>query len=243
MRTLQDLYTGFLMFRENLKAPELDDSVLFLDYCRRNLHISNAQFFQDLFVLYVLNGKRGGYFVEFGACDGVAGSNSLILEKSFGWQGILAEPGRCWHDDLKKNRSCHIDLRCIWGVGGEVLSFNEVTRPGLAGLSTVDSYSLHDGHGHLRDFGNKYSVETISLNELLDLNAAPSDIDYISVDTEGSELSILKNFDFGRYNVKIFTVEHNYTDQRADIFSLMVSKGYRRCFESFSSVDDWYVKN
>ena len=61
MRTLQDLYTGFLMFRENLKAPELDDSVLFLDYCRRNLHISNAQFFQDLFVLgSVLSITYGG---------------------------------------------------------------------------------------------------------------------------------------------------------------------------------------
>lgn len=243
MDTMQDLYKGFLRFRQNLKVPELDDASRFMDYCRRNLHIANAQFFQDLFALYMLNDKRGGYFVEFGACDGRSGSNSLLLEKSFDWKGIVAEPGRCWHEDIQKNRGCHVDFRCVWDVSEQRLDFNEVTRPGLAGLSTVDSYSKHDGHGHLRDTGTVYSVETISLNDLLAFYQAPRKIDYMSVDTEGSELKILQAFDFDKYDVRIFTVEHNHTPQREEIHALLSQHGYRRCFEIFSAVDDWYVRD
>jgi uncharacterized protein YlxP (DUF503 family) len=65
----------------------------------------------------------------------------------------------------------------------------------------------------------------------------------MSVDTEGSELRILQAFDHEKYNVSVITVEHNHTPQRQEIEALMISRGYRRCFELFSAVDDWYVKN
>src|SRR5690348_3026809 len=46
---------------------------------------SASQFHQDLFVLLESNFKRNGYFVEFGAADGIYLSNSYLLEKGFGW--------------------------------------------------------------------------------------------------------------------------------------------------------------
>lgn len=243
MDTMQDLFKGFLRFRRNVESTEQDINTRFLDYCRRQLHLSSAQFFQDLFVLHTLGDKRNGYFVEFGACDGRSGSNSLMLEQQYDWNGIVAEPGRCWHEALKKNRHCNIDLRCVWDVSEQKLDFNEVTNPGLAGLSTVDSYTKHDGHGPLRGQGVVYSVDTISLNDLLMFHKAPQQIDYLSIDTEGSELRILQAFDFNRYDIKVITVEHNHTPQRQEIEALLTGKGFRRCFELFSAVDDWYVKD
>ena len=70
---------------------------------------SQAQLWQDLFVLHELDLKRDGYFVEFGATNGVSLSNTHLLEKRFGWKGILAEPARCWHAALEKNRSAAIE--------------------------------------------------------------------------------------------------------------------------------------
>ena len=39
-------------------------------------------------------------------------------------------------------------------------------------------------------------------------------VDYISIDTEGNEYEILKNFDFRKYKVNIFTVEHNFNSEK-----------------------------
>ena len=46
-----------------------------------NFYISKSQFSQDLFVLLALNFLKGGYYVEFGAADGIELSNTYILEK------------------------------------------------------------------------------------------------------------------------------------------------------------------
>ncbi len=73
-----------------------------------------SQLKQDLFVLSATDFKTGGYFVEFGATDGVTLSNSLMLERCYGWRGILAEPAKCWQAALRQNRTVAIDDRCVW---------------------------------------------------------------------------------------------------------------------------------
>ena len=201
---------------------------------------SKSQIEQDLFVLYELDDKRNGYFVEFGATNGVDLSNTHLLEKEFGWTGILAEPAKVWAEELVKNRSCHIDFDCVWSKSGETLEFNEVNA---AELSTINVFSNLDQHARTRERGFKYTVNTISLVDLLKKYNAPKDIDYLSIDTEGSEYDILSAFDFDSYNIKIITCEHNYTPMQEKIYELLTSKGYTRKFTECSYFDDWYVLN
>ncbi|MEO8560261.1 MAG: FkbM family methyltransferase, partial [Rhodospirillales bacterium] len=202
----QSLFTQLLSLREQSKQANVDAEVQFLSFCARNHLGSQAQFFQDLLVLYLLGPKRQGYFVEFGATDGMELSNSLLLERGFDWRGILAEPATCWHEALHKNRRAKIDQRCVWSHTGEQLTFNETPQ---AMLSTIDRFSDRDYAAESRTGGKKYMVETVSLNDLLAQHDCPSHIDYMSIDTEGSELSILSNFDFAKYDVGIMSVEHN----------------------------------
>lgn len=216
-----------------------DDAFRFVDYCRGKVHESSAQIFQDLFVLYQTGEKRRGFFVEFGAAGGIRLSNTHMLEKQFEWGGILSEPGRCWHDELRRSRGCIVDFRCVWDRSGEQLLFNEASQPEY---STIDAFSDADMHAPVRMSGKRYAVETVSLGDLLAQNGAPSRIDYLSLDTEGSELRILKAFDFDAFDVGLITVEHNFTAQRAEIHSLLTSKGFVRKFEALSVVDDWYFR-
>lgn len=218
---------------------ESENATFLLALNRELLSKSNSQIKQDLFVLSELNYKKNGFFVEFGACDGLIFSNSYLLEKEFGWKGILAEPAKCWHNQLKNNRNCWIETDCVWGVSDSFLTFNETDT---AELSTIDNFGLYGDHALSREKGNTYSVKTISLNDLLEKYNAPKEIDYLSIDTEGSELEILSNFDFSKYSFRVITCEHNYTPMREKIFELLINNGYLRVFEEVSKFDDWYVK-
>jgi len=202
---------------------------------------SKSQIKQDLFVLQELDFKEDGFFVEIGAANGVQMSNTWLLEKQFKWKGILAEPSQKYKHSLPSNRSSIIDSRLVWNLSGEKKEFMEL---GDSGLSTASEYAQLGLHGttRLNSRSKTYLVDTVSLNDLLKEHKAPVAIDYISIDTEGSELKILEAFDFSRWRVRIFTIEHNYEDRiREDIYNLLTSKGYTRKFINISHQDDWYV--
>ena len=181
--------------------------------------------------------KQGGFFVEVGACDGIRLSNTLFFERQWAWPGILAEPGRSWQSALKRNRKACIDPRAVWHTSGLKLLFNE---PVSKEVSTLDQFSSDDFHADLRSDGVRYEVETVSLNDLLETHNAPEKIDYLSLDTEGSEYEILKGFDFQRRIVRCITCEHNFTSNREKVFQLLTRQGYLRKYQEFSDCDDWY---
>ena len=200
---------------------------------------SKSQFKQDVFALMVNKFKEGGYFVEFGATNGCDISNTYILEKQFGWRGVLAEPAKTWHKNLIKNRDCNVEFDCVWHTSGELLDFDMV-KDG-ATLSTLSIFSNSDEHAKARQEKTTYVVNTISLIALLKKYNAPKEIDYLSVDTEGSELDILSAFDFNEYRFNCITIEHNFTENREKLKFLLEQNGYKRVFEHLSKWDDWYI--
>ena len=100
-----ELFTALLQYRGEEAMCSKDKGQAFLAYVLKNFDLSKAQIFQDIFVLFMTNEKKGGYFVEFGATNGVTLSNTYLLEKSFGWEGILAEPARCWHARIERQQT------------------------------------------------------------------------------------------------------------------------------------------
>jgi FkbM family methyltransferase len=222
-------------------APEADITKDFaflpfaLDHCRR----SEAQLFQDLWVLFESGCKRGGFFVEFGAMDGVEASNTFLLETHYEWSGIVAEPNPSFHQALRANRKCHVSTQCVAPVSNTTVPFIQTTDPLY---STIEHYVSSDMHAELRKDGNRITVETISLLDLLREGGAPHVIDYLSIDTEGNELEILQSFDFSLYEIRLISVEHNYTPRRQAIHALLTRHGYQRRFTELSKWDDWYVK-
>jgi hypothetical protein len=225
--------------RDRTRGQGRDEATGFLKYCLEHVSRSDGQMLQDLWVAFELKDRRNGFFVEFGGADGVRFSNTWYLERELGWRGIIAEPARVWRPAIHNNRGCYVDTRCVWTETGARLTFNE---PPIAAHATIDAYSDADGLAETRRDGKRYEVETVSLNDLLAHWDAPRRIDYMSVDTEGSELDILKSFDFDRYEVRLFTIEHNHSAKREPLFEFMSSKGYQRKFAALSGVDDWYVK-
>ena len=207
------------------------------DLARLEIH-STAQLGQDLWALEQSNFKRGGFFVEFGATDGVLLSNTYMLEKLFGWRGICVEPHPRYYERLQKNRDCKLSNALIGGRTGDKVDFILANE-----FSTIDGYS-HDQHDEKRqafvDTGSVIQLETVSLDELLEDMGAPREIDFLSIDTEGSEYDILKSFPFDKWHVQTIAVEHNFSGTRESIYELLTSKGFKRTEAQW---DDWYYRD
>jgi FkbM family methyltransferase len=202
---------------------------------------SKSQLRQDLVALAANGFKRNGFYVEFGATNGVELSNTYMLEKEFQWKGILSEPGLIWHHDLQVNRTAsHIDYRCVWSSSGEELKFQQTDD---ATFSTISKFSDSDSHVELRKRSKEYSVATVSLYDLLQAGDAPTIIDYLSIDTEGSEFEILEAFDWKSFSFNFISCEHNYSKSRESLFNLLSANGYHRVLTEYSEFDDWYVRD
>lgn len=215
---------------------EIDDFIKFAndsEYVGQNM--------QDAWILYETDHKHDGYFVDFGATDGLTINNTYMLEHEFRWKGIVAEPNPVWHADLKKHRDCDISLDCVWTKSGETLEFQLTDAPDLA---TIKGFGTDDEHASKRKDAKTISVRTISLTDLLKSHNAPKVIDYLSIDTEGSEYDILLAFfkeSFDDYKIDYITIEHNYVPEvREKIYRMLTMNGYERRFPEVSRCDDFY---
>lgn len=178
---------------------------------------------QDAWVNEYLRQQKG-YFVDIGAYDGVALSNSCYFEK-MGWKGICVEGNPIPCKVLSNNRACICVHAAITNFNGEVEFGGDAIGKGV-------------------------KVPALTLNKLLELHNAPTLIDYISIDTEGHEFVILEAFDFDKYTIKMMTIETNlYLEgvaKKEKLYNLLTAKGYIRTHEDVISpagdpFEDWYV--
>jgi FkbM family methyltransferase len=199
--------------------------------------ISYSQLGQDLEVIKFYNNKENGYFIEIGASDGLTLSNTYLLESRYKWKGICCEPIPDNFEKLVKNRKNSICYKeAVYNQSGLTVTFDIAHNFDL--LSGISDHI--DRHKPTVD-SNKtiIEVQTISLLDVLDKANAPSFIEYMSLDTEGSELEILKNFDFNKYTFGLIDVEHNYIEpRRSEIKRLLLSKGY--IYTGQNEFDDMY---
>ena len=173
----------------------------------------NSQHGQDAFVIEVLGGLEGGFFLDSGASDGVRVNNTLVLERHFGWHGICIEPNRQFFSNLIANRTAVCVNCCLYHQDGEVEFLEAGTLGGI--LAEYDpsllEYVRALGQAPTAADGTLLTTRILArtLGELLREFSAPRTIDYWSLDTEGSELAILKSFPFADYSFRVLTVEHN----------------------------------
>lgn len=142
----------------------------------------------------------------------------------------------------KTNRKVVISTDCVWRSSNEKIQFTEVDNSAeSAELSTISDYANCYTHASAHRNSKQYEVNTMSLEDLLDQNNAPPIIDYLSIDTEGTEYDILSNFNFERYKYRVVTCGHNYTPLHQRIESLMERNGYKKVLQEYSQFDDWDV--
>ena len=140
------------------------------------------------------------------------------------------------HASIRARRKAVLDTRAAYSSGGESVAFVSYEE-----LSTL--LPFRSGDGHDREGRPVIQVETATLDGIFAAHGVPGEIDYLSVDTEGSELEVLKWLDLGRYRPLAMTVEHNSVPwRRPEIIERLGRCGYRPVLEDRSGVDAWFVR-
>jgi FkbM family methyltransferase len=179
-------------------------------YGWEGLDVKLAQWLGDL---------RGGTFVEAGANDGVTQNNTLLLERSRGWSGLLVEPIPDLAEQCRRNRpSAIVEEVALVGDDGPGTS----VRMRFSGLMSLVDGALGDAAAeqrHVADglmrqgLAETYDVEVpaATLSTLLDRHGL-TDVDLLVVDVEGFEAEALAGLDLERHRPRFICVEANFPD-------------------------------
>tara|TARA_B110000483_G_scaffold243416_1_gene333109 strand:- start:1950 stop:2675 length:726 start_codon:yes stop_codon:yes gene_type:complete len=179
----------------------------------------SSQYGQDKYINETFfKGKENGVFVDIGANDGVSLSNTVFFEKVLKWNGLAIEPLPSAFEKLQANRECTAVNACVNDVDGEV-SFMAVDGYAEMLSGIIDRYDdrhiarikrENEKHG---GSATQITVPGYRLSTLL-RDTPFKVIDYMNIDTEGSEFDILQSIDFETIRIDIITVENNYYDGR-----------------------------
>ena len=200
------------------------------------MSVSYSQLGQDTAVIDFYKNKKGGFFIEIGAYDGILLSNTYILEYKLKWKGICVEPIPSQFHKLQLNRIGSIcENKAVHSESGELPFLIAKSNDLLSGLSqTINAHEKT-----IQNNSQTIQVKTISLQELLHKHNAPSFIEYLSIDAAGAELNILQSVDFKAYTFGLIDIQHNYKEPiRSDIRKLLLANGYEYIKEN--KWDDCY---
>jgi len=205
-------------------------------------HSPRGQLLQDAWVTLCTGRKRDGYFVDIGAADGYYLSNTVMLERSFGWTGLLCEPNPDLRAAIARipRPGSVVVPEAVWDRSGVTLEL--VLADEMSAFQDNAGGDVHARGRSAAAGGRTASVVTATPGEILDRHDSPAVIDFLSIDTEGSELDILRAFPWHERGVRLLAVEHNHTPGRAAAYdAFLVPLGFRRSLPDWSAFDAWYV--
>lgn len=191
-----------------------------------------SQLGQDKFILQKFftdkNGdlKKDGFYIEFGAIDGVYLSNTYALEH-LGWKGICIEPIPEMFQELEKNRSCICLQGCVSDTPG-VAIFREVGGT-FEVLSGLENKYFPEEINLIENVYKKpskfYEVQCFTLSQIMrDYNV--ENIHILFIDTEGGERGILESLtDEELRRIKMICVEDNFGDR--ELVRFLISKNFK----------------
>ena len=167
--------------------------------------------------------KKNGFFLEIGAYDGIEGSNCFHFEKFLNWNGIAFEPSKVQYEKLKKNRNCKILNKAMSNSIVEV-DFVEIIE-GLTQMSGIRNENYTAEKIINNSAQSKTEISKIVTTTFDQEVPSHQEIDYLSIDIEGGELSVLETIDFEKYTIKVVSVENNLPD-KFNYNSFFISKNF-----------------
>lgn len=203
---------------------------------------SYSQDHEDLLIDKLLNYKLDGFYVDVGAYDPNRFSNTKRFYEK-GWMGINIEPDYISYQKFVEHRERDINLNIGIAEEDSELTFYKMDTQTL---STFDKNEAEEyiKQGYKIVEEKKIPVKTLA--NVFEENLAGKSIDFMSVDTEGFDMQVLKSNDWKKYSPRLICIEsvkHNYDHETAidneesknksnNQESFLISKRYKKVFDN-----------
>lgn len=182
---------------------------------------------EDLLLWKFFGRKTTGFYIDVGAYDGVGFSNTYFFE-ALGWGGILIEAVPSFYNNCLSDRPYSTVINAAIGSGEDprVTQFSYVSGKHGAGTLSFKGDSISQKERIIREGGSIQTIEIplLSLNEIL--KDFQGDIDFVSIDVEGSELDVLKGFDLKVFNPRVLVIEDNSNGIDTSVRDWLMERGY-----------------
>lgn len=196
-----------------------------------------GQFETDKVIEEYFPNKKYGTCIEVGAYDGIKGSNTKYFD-DLGWYSICIEPNPLIYKQLAKNRQFTLNYACV-GPNNLKNQLKIITlRSGIESSLTA----LELDNRLIQDYGKDIvhvrpvEVNCITLDEIISVLELKF-VDFISIDTEGTELDVLHGLDLTKTRPKLLIIENNYED--LSIRDYMDKFGYK--LDRRYKINDFFV--
>ena len=171
----------------------------------------------------------GGFFVEAGAHDGYAQSNTYYLERFRGWSGVLVEgiPALAALCRRNRPRSTVVQAALVAQAqpGDTVrMHFGGLMSAVAGALGSAEATAAHVRQGvAVQELPGTYeiAVPARTLSDVLDEAAPGREVDLLSLDVEGLEAAVLRGLDLRRHAPRFICVEAR---DRAEIEALLAPR-------------------
>jgi FkbM family methyltransferase len=201
---------------------------------------SFSQNFEDVRLARVFRDVSRGFYIDVGAAHPSVES----VTKHFydlGWKGVNIEPDAALFKDLCRARPRDTNLNVVCTARKGIYDLYETgLSEGWSTLSTSTSRLIED-----RGVGmGARKVEGRTLSSICQ-RYAKADIDFLKIDTEGHEVSVLEGADFNRWRPHVVVVEatwpHTQRPSHEEWEPLLLQAGY--AFAVFDGVNRFYVSD
>ena len=197
-----------------------------------------AQFGTDEFLSTLFDDNYKGVCIEVGSAQPIYGNNTYFFEQK-GWTTYCIEPNPKLVERLIPIRK-NVYNFAVGSVNSDQVDFNICTlhdgnQEAISGLQ-IDG-RLIQSHQSYSPKLTKIQVQVKTLDTFINENNIEH-IDFISIDTEGTELDVLKGLDLKKYRPRVFVIENNFDEQL--IRTYLNSFGYK--FIKRLGVNDFFEK-
>ena len=162
-----------------------------------------SQFHEDIKLLPFFRSvpEHERTFVELGALDGIAGSNTLMLERCFGWTGLLIEASPHNFNNLRRaGRLSRIAHSAVCNGNGSVTLVEgahlstQIDRADPAYNGAYFNYVKNWGFDGEQNLTRTVEVPCRSLTSLMH-SAGMHGASFLSLDVQGAEEQVLQSVD------------------------------------------------